>query len=286
MAARAAAMSDRHHASPPTPAEVEQQIDRTRADLAQTLDALEDKLNPHRLAEIGVEMLNGKLLGGDAVDRGIAVIRANPVPVALIGIGAAWLLASSAGLGGRSASDDRAAARRQRVAAMASAKTAWDAAPSSAQPLGHTGNPMVDEPETTASNGWVHQVSDAAQGAMRSVRDSGSAAISRAADYAGDGADVVANQLSGGFERHPLLVGAIGVMAGALVAALLPLTRTEAEWVGNTRDQFWRRAEEVGQQAVSRVRDAASQAASRAADAATTAAVETIREEFGEGAGR
>jgi len=49
---------------------------------------------------------------------------------------------------------------------------------------------------------------------LRSARDSGEAMLNRAGLYAGDGASQVANQVNQAFERHPLAIGAMGLMAG------------------------------------------------------------------------
>lgn len=288
--------NDRDDASE-RPAEVEQKIGRTRVEIATTLNAIESKLNARYLVEKGLEMFKESFTGGDAVNRGMSAVRNNPVPVALIGIGAAWLIASNTGVADRIAQDERLAAARRRVGDLASdignraGSLASDVAGrvgiggatgSADQPLGHTGNPMVDRPAGAQSDGWVHQVSGFAQGALRSVRDSGGAVINQA----GDGAGRIAGQVTGAIERHPLLIGAIGAMAGALIASVVPLTQTEEEWIGSTRKQFWNRAEEVGEEAVSRVRDAASRAASRAVDAATAAATETIKAEIKEELGQ
>jgi hypothetical protein len=107
-----------------------------------------------------------------------------------------------------------------------------------------------------------------AQDALRSARDSGGALLSRAGLYNGDGADGIINQVTETFERHPLAVGAIGMMAGAALALLLPPTRTEDAMLGETADGLWRKAQEAGQQAVDQVRDIGARAAARAADAA------------------
>jgi hypothetical protein len=115
-----------------------------------------------------------------------------------------------------------------------------------------------------------------AQGALRSARDSGEAMLSRAGLYANDGAGRVADQVSDTFQRHPLVIGAIGVMAGALIAAMLPATRVEDEWFGDTRDALWNKAQEAGEQAFSQVRDAAT----RAVEAASDAATETVKGEM------
>jgi hypothetical protein len=137
--------------------------------------------------------------------------------------------------------------------------------------LGHTGHPMVDR-DGERSEGWVHQMSDQASGALRSARDTGGALLNRVGNYAG------ADGVSDMFERNPLIIGAIGVMTGALIAALLPMSQVENELLGQTRDELWQRAEDFGEEAVQRVREAATEAATRAVDAATGAAVETVRQ--------
>ena len=97
----------------------------------------------------------------------------------------------------------------------------------------------------------------------------------RFSDRAGESAGRVADQVGDMFERHPLLIGAIGMLAGGLLAALLPSTRVEDEWFGPSRDQLWNRAEKAGEETVSRVRDVAM----RAADAAADAAAQTVQKE-------
>jgi hypothetical protein len=57
---------------------------------------------------------------------------------------------------------------------------------------------------------------------------------------------------------------------------MLPMTRVEDEWFGDTRDALWHRAQEAGEQAFTQVRDAAT----RAVDAATDAATETVKSEL------
>ena len=281
MAQRAAAMT--REIKPQI--EIEREIGHTRRELAVTLAALERKLAARYLVEKGFGMFKDTLGDDYGLNRGLEVIRANPVPIALIGIGAAWLLASNSGVVDRVAQDQRIEAARRRVTGLASdvgnragelastvAERVGMSGNSADRPLGYTGNPMVDQPDArTAAAGWVHQVSDMAQDAIRSARDTGGAMLDRTQDRAGQ----IADQVTDAFERHPLLIGAIGVMAGAMIAALLPRTRVEDEWFGSTRDELWQRAEAVGQEAVSRVRDTAV----RAADAAADAAADTVKSE-------
>jgi len=264
---------------------MEREIARTRGELSVTLAALERKLAARRLMDEGLNMLKETLGDDYGLNRGLEMVRANPIPVALIGIGAAWLIASNTDAVDRLARDERVRAAGRRVSDMASdlSNRASDMATSAAQrigiagngadrALGHTGNTMIDRPGAQMdSSGWVHQVSDRAQDVVRSARDSGGAMLDRAGESAGR----IADQAVDMFERHPLLIGAIGMLVGGVVAALLPPSRVEDEWFGPARDQLWSRAEEAGQETVSRVRDVAM----RAADAAADAAAETIKTE-------
>jgi hypothetical protein len=271
--------------------DVERDIARTRGELTQTLAALEQKLNARHLADEGLNMLKETLGDDYGLNRGLEIVRTNPIPVAMIGVGVAWLIINKTDAIDRLARDERVRAARRRVADLAGdlGDRAGEMATSAAhrlgisgdgagngagngidRPLGYTGNTMIDQP-AMGSAGWVHQVSDRAQGMVRLARDSGGAMLDRASESAGHVADQVGDMV----KRHPLLVGALGALAGGLIAAMLPASRAEDEWFGPARDQLWNRAEEAGQETVERVRDVAL----RAADAAADAAAETIQKE-------
>jgi len=226
-----------------TPPELERDIAHTRSKLTQTLDALEHRLDARPYIEKGLDMFNNRILGSEGLNRGLDAIRDNPIPAALIGIGAAWLAASSSGLVDRVANDQRVGAARRRVSDFADSASGMASSVASTvgfgggsstaeKPLGHTGHPLVDQPHTPTNrnDGWMHQVSDAAQGTWRSARD----AIEGPVSYATGGANRIADRLTDAFDDHPLAIGAVGVMAGILVAALVPMTRTETDLLGDT----------------------------------------------------
>ena len=104
-------------------AEIERRIARTRAELSLTLDAAAIELAPRHLVEQGVEMITDFLSANrpDGISFG-AALRADPVPMALIGLGVAWLVAENIGLvggikpGEDSAAPGAAAASAQRLA--------------------------------------------------------------------------------------------------------------------------------------------------------------------------
>ena len=222
-------------------AQVERQIQRTRVELAATLDALEDKLAPRHLLEKGVDMWNENLNGSEQLQRGLDAIRANPLPIALIGIGAAWLIA------GQLINGQQVAAVRRRVSDMIEPA------------LGHTGSALIDETGSGERQGWTHQLADRAAGAASTVRDWSGAVSTQAGNIATDGANRVADQLNGAARRYPLAMTAVATLAGAALAMLLPTSRAEDDLLGGARETFG-----------SRVREAASRAAGAAVDAATT----------------
>jgi len=223
--------------------------------------------------------------GHDGLNRSLEVVRANPLAFALIGIGTAWLIASNTNVVARIAQNERVEAVRRRAANLvagvasdigaragevasevaAAVASGEGSHPAADRPLGHTGNPMVDAAGPSGSDGWVHHVAGMAEDALRSARDSGGAMLNRAGSYAGDGASRIADQLSGAFERHPLAIGTVTIIAGAALALLLPPTRTEDAVLGGTGEELRHTAQGAGQQTVARVREVGARAAARAA---------------------
>jgi hypothetical protein len=243
---------------------LEHGIGQTRAELALTVNALEDKLSTRHLVEKGLDMINDSIGGAEGINqgisRGLTAVRSNPVPFALIAIGAAWLFASNTGIVDRLAQDERVRAAGRRAGAMASdlgnragemasdlGNRAGGYASDMAQRVGLTGN------GSAGAGGWVHQATDMAEETMQSARDS-------------------TNTLWDAVERNPLIVGGLGVFAGAILAILMPATRTEDQLLGGIREAFWDRAEQAGQQAAVAARKIAENAADIAADTAAQVA--------------
>lgn len=104
-------------AEPESPKQIREQIEQTRGDMSETIDAIQDRLNPDRLKEQVKESVREATIGraeqmvSDVTDTarhtGNSVldrVKANPVPAALIGIGLGWMMLrgkSDQGAGGR-----------------------------------------------------------------------------------------------------------------------------------------------------------------------------------------
>ena len=69
---------------------IEREIRRTQDELGETVDKLEEKLNPREIAR---EALGDE--GTEVAKEALEVTRQNPIPVALIAVGLIWILATS-----------------------------------------------------------------------------------------------------------------------------------------------------------------------------------------------
>jgi len=69
---------------------IERDIERTQDDMGETIQKLEESLNPHEIARSVMGDENA-----DLAKEAWQVARQNPIPVAMIAVGAAWLLATS-----------------------------------------------------------------------------------------------------------------------------------------------------------------------------------------------
>jgi hypothetical protein len=188
------------------------------------------------------------------------VIQANKVPLTLIGIGIAWLVASNTGLADRVANDERVQAARRRIGEFAGDIGIGGGSSDGAggQILGPDGERLARS-DSSRGDGWVHHAAGAARGAISTVRDAGSAVLDRAG-AATDLASRASTQVTEKLSTDPWLIGVAGLVAGALLAAILPPTRIEQDYIGEARDGLWNKANELGHEAAERVRELADSA--------------------------
>src|SRR5215471_1262945 len=193
------------------------------------------------------------------------IVRANRVPLALIGVGVAWLAANSAGLAERLARDERVPAARVGTGEITTDIRIGRAnPPEKAEPSGPIrgprSEPLIPAPARGRSDGWIHHATGTARGAIGSVREAGTTVLDRAGGYAGNAGDLAkraGGQVVERLQSDPWLIGVVGFVAGALLAALLPPTRIEQNCVTGARDELWNRATELGHDAAERVRELA-----------------------------
>jgi hypothetical protein len=180
------------------PQTLEREIDATRADMRATLEALERRLSLDRMMELTIGRIRER--GGELAGNLTDAATQNPMPLLLASIGVGWMMLASRG-GGRPAS---APDREGGVAAAAREKM------------------------------------DHARQGLDDVRERGDHARERVGermDRARDSVDHARQRVDRLLDEQPLLLGAFGLAAGAIIGALLPTTEAEDRWVGDVRDQ-------------------------------------------------
>lgn len=273
------------------------EIEQTRGELSETVDAIQDRLRPGAVAANAAESLKNsvrhaasdqaRMIAGTARDMAesepVQYVRANPIPAAMVGIGLAglaWLAfggndARSSGSRrvGRTARDWRrmgpydesdrfyrgAAARRNFAGDPADARTAsfGDAG------FGETGYPGQGGYETAAA--YTPDLTQAWQSAYGT--DSGMArhAGSGRRDYAGSrqaqAGQQVQRVLQRTWQQSPLLMGAASAALGLMVGLAVPQTETENEYMGEAREHAFEGVQQTVRETVSKVQEAATAAA-------------------------
>lgn len=280
-----------------SPAELEQDAERVRAQIADTAEHLKDKMSPGQLMD---EVVN-YLKDGDAsqfMTNLKTQVRDNPLSLAMIGGGLAWLMMGSGvpkpGAAGVHRSQDgvRSGPRtygtasvpastgighvspephRSRESAVGDGKSsAGDGAPGLGQRVSDTTG-SVSAAMGAASESVGHTVQsagDTLREGMHEARDAATERLSSAADAGADLANRARTTFLDVLEREPLVLGAIGVAVGAAIGAMLPATRVEQEYLGQASADARQRAGTAVAEGIETARHAAADAYSAARDEA------------------
>ncbi len=242
------------------------EIERTRADMSETVDAIQERLSPQNLKEQAKDKVKEATVGkAQQAGSGIVdTIRANPLPAALTGIGLGWLLVSA----------------RQQNPAQPHYRAEDYRITNEHAPIARE-YPLDDELEGTDDS----SAGEALGRARDKVGETATQAQDKAGDLAGrtkDGASQLGNRTrdragrlgsqarhqagraGSGFQRmlheNPLTVGTLAVGAGAAIGLAIPETSKEHEVMGEARDTVVEKAQEKAQDAQQRVQRVAEEA--------------------------
>lgn len=205
------------------PAELEREIDQTRAEIGDIVHALENKLSPGEMIDTALGYVRGG--GGEFFSNLSNTVKANPVPTVLTSIGLIWMMAGQ---------------NRQPHSNVTTTGYA----------SGSTGSSVKDNMKdklSSTTQGLKQQsasIKDKASQMSGSVSESLGNARTRASDTTRQASEKLrggANRARGGFnqllQEQPLALGAIGIAVGALLAAAVPHTRREDEMLGEASDR-------------------------------------------------
>jgi hypothetical protein len=258
--------------------EIERDVERTRAHMAETLEELRSRMSPGQILDevLGYARDTG---GGKTLGNLGRTVQDNPAPLLLIGAGVAWMM-----MGGNG---QRYPARREPVrpresrsgeglgaAAGAVGTVASDVGNGVWQTAADIGDAAVSGMRDLGDA--ARRTGDAAASSMRDLGDAasrtGDAAISgvhdlRDAAYrTGDAAyrqgRDIGSSIASMIGDQPLVLGALGLALGAALGAALPETETENRLMGETSDQLKKQAKDVAESTYEQVKAAASDAIS------------------------
>lgn len=246
--------------------QIQHEIDRTRSDMEQTLTAIQRKLSPEFITDEVVSYLRN---GGatEFLHNFNESVKRNPMPVTLMGIGLAWLMMSGrqGSYAPHNASESHMGDRLRGAAgalggmARAGRERVSDAALGVRERAAHVGSSVRSQAAHLRERGA--EMGGRARGGAGQLGGSAREGAYRArSNMAGMGEMM---------REQPLLLGALGVALGAALGSMLPPTRQEDEWMGDTRDRFARQARDQMNEGLERGR--------RVAEAAGDAAQEEAR---------
>ena len=314
----------------PELAAAREDIERTRAEMTTTIDAIQDRLDPEVLSEQAKDTAHdvtdyaireAKEAAREITDHAIVqarqavqdltgqaqaalreatigkvehmahtatdtaggwrqsvfdTIRANPMPAALVGLGLGWMLLNrpSSPTGYRVSGQTGAVPPRYGSDVYGGYGVTGDYVPGSAErgsrgmidSAQHSAGRMADRTQQTAGQ-VVDQVQDTAGQVMDQVQETGGQVVDQVQRQASRAQSVLQQQL----EANPLLVGAVAVAIGGVMAGLVPSTSREDELLGQTRDRLMGTAQELTQDTVQKV--------GRVVDEARSAAEAEAREQ-------
>ncbi|HYJ91256.1 MAG TPA: DUF3618 domain-containing protein [Pyrinomonadaceae bacterium] len=254
---------------------IKAQIEETRAQMGETIDALQEKLSFSNLSEqVSDHVSNaietatntiydatiGKAVGvmknmGDGISNSgiVKTARENPLPLILIGLGAGLLAYNS--YSGRGRARRRIPDMQQRFAEQQNLESSQPGVLSSAQDK----LSGVTDKVTNAASSAYEGVSNAMGSAYSSARDAANQAYSKAGEFGSMASDTYDRYL----QENPLVLGAAAFAVGAVVGLAIPSTNYEGELMGETRDEFLRKAQNAGSTMLDKTKHLVDEAAQK-----------------------
>lgn len=240
-----------------TSEEVEAEVEDSRSNLDRNVEALKLKMTPGQLFDEAARMMGGT--GQQVASKFADQAKANPMPLAVMGLGLAWLMMSNSR--SQPASGGRADGLHER---RSFGPTPFEDAVSRG---GSGGESLGDRASGLAENlqDKAHALGDKAHGLLSGVQDKVASAgasaaatgrsagegLSSMASGARDKASEVGQQaqrtLLDALEKEPLLLAGVGVVVGAVIGAALPHTDAEDRAMGETRDRLLEKGKDLAE---------------------------------------
>lgn len=267
-----------------TTAELEREVEVSRDRIERTVDALKDKMSFGQLVD---EVLDyARAHGGEEMASNLAgQVRSNPLPLALVGVGIAWLMfgptvpisAKRSGTwsrpdwrNGEASADGDFWGAEGSGSYRGNGMETPEAGTGVGATIGKAGSAVRSAAASAgeAISATTHRVGEMAEdatGKLRATFHDASDAASRAMHSA---AGTVTGMAKGGasmgrrvastFADEPLVLGAVGLAAGAALGVALPATEAEDKMFGGARDRLMGEAGGIAREQYEKAKEAAA----------------------------
>jgi len=294
-------------------AEIRENIEQTRADMSETINAIQERLSPANLKEQVIEEVKeqfqeakdsvrqatiGKVedmvqSASDTVYQTrrtiVQTIKANPIPAALVGIGLGWLwmnarsnetshYRASLSSRGRYRSGSYPGSELYERQAVGYGQVGYGSTAPGYD--ARTRSRVYATEQNQQDSGVLDKAQETASNLASSAQETVGGAVNQAQETASYLAEQAQRQtryagerLQGALEENPLAVGVVALALGAAVGFTLPLTSRENELMGETRDSLVDKAQAVAQDTMQSVQ----RVAERVTDEAKTAVNEEAK---------
>ena len=254
--------------------EIRAEIEQTRGEMSETIDAIQEKLRPGNVVAEAKERVKSattervrqmadsasetaqnayehtRHMAGQVVEGA----RSNAIPAAMICVGTAWLLFDRY-RNNRSSDYRRWRSSSYRTPEYYGSDEYYRARPASA---------YGTQSESTAGSYGTRSGSTAGSAYGSRYEEEGGG-LSETASQLRDRTMRTGRRARNQFQRllheNPLMVGAAAVVVGCAVGMALPETERENEWLGETRDNVVEKAQDAARNVATRAQEAVSDAA-------------------------
>jgi len=244
-----------------SPEEVEREVEAARGRIDQTVEALKEKLQPQELFDEATRIMGQT--SNKVLTTVVEQAKANPLPIALIGMGVAWWALSQKKTpeydpySGQSYyetyegyDEDTGVGRRLRTKAREAALAAKSTISGAKE--------KVSSAVAQASAEAGHRAG-AAKGRIGEL--AGTAQIK-----AGEAGRHARQRLNEAIDTQPLILAAIGLAVGAAIGASIPASRLERRYVGPVRNKAVDRGRHLARTSLDDAKSVAQRAYDQAKD--------------------
>jgi hypothetical protein len=252
--------NDYDRIEPQNSEQAQREVERTRSRMSDTLEALEQKIEPRRL----LDQISTTIKSSDIQGYVSDMVSRNHIPLMLIGAGATWMVVDTL--------------RRR------SGTVSEDTSPSAVAGIGQRVSSVAG------------QVGDSLSGTARSLGGKAAGVLDAARQRTSDLAGTVRKSVTGMteqvrsvtrqhmpekgfweiFDKHPLAVTAGVFAAGVLAGMAIPLSRREEEVMGEAAGRLVSNAKETGRRAIQQTAAVVTRKVSNVARSAADAATERL----------